>query len=255
MTTAAPRKPRPLLQVFLLTLAALVGIPTLLWGFPGVHALLAIVPALIIAGTALHLRRPEVEGRQVRPGMLVGGLVFGLLFGSASVLMMWAKRAPEAVSVEVSAVIPYPADRVWGVVEDFTGRASWSSWMKDVEHAERGGPLAVGSRFRSKLEIERMPRDAFHEVVALEAPRHLASTVEPFGGSRLEDMVERVTLEASGAGTEVRYRLDYRVTSVMGRALEFMVVRRSMEKMLEHSLERLEGVLRTHAAHDAAMGH
>jgi len=51
-----------MLKPFAIILVALVAISTLIWGFPGVWTLVAIIPAFILAATIAHFRQPREDG-------------------------------------------------------------------------------------------------------------------------------------------------------------------------------------------------
>lgn len=248
-----------MLKFFLPILTLLVVIPTLIWGFPEVWALTAIIPSFIAAATLQHSRqRPEpaataapvapvvpvVPGgpttpRLVRPGVVVLGGLFGLGTGAASVTLMWAAVAPSHIVIASTIEIVAPLDRVWDHVGDPLHRTRWSPWMVDVEPMGRGGKPVPGSEFRAMLALERLEVPATLRVTAITDLTEFQWAVEPQGGSTLANMVETVRLEQKSDRIVVHYELSYDVASVFGRVAERIAVRRAVERTADEAMTRL----------------
>ena len=227
---------------FLVILAVLVALPSILWGFPGAWVLLALVPAFILGTTIAHVRAPREEGSHIRPGVLVLGGMFGLATGTAAVLFMWAAAASPEIVVKRSQTIAASPATIWKLVVEPGHRGDWETWISDIEPVGRGGPIAVGSRYRSNLHMERMEQLGSHRVTDLEPEARLAWTVEPHGGEwRVANVVEKITLTPEGDQTRVDYEIRYEVPSVFGRVLERIIVRQSFDNVVETSLQRLAG--------------
>jgi len=239
-----------MLVPFLVVLAALVLVPTLLWGFPGPWALPAVVPAFIAAATFRHLRVSRddralgpggVQGPQLRPGVIVLGGVFALATGAASLILMWASASPSTIVITSEVEIEAPADRVWAAVVDIPNRTSWSPWIVDAEPIGRGGLPAVGSQYRATLALERFTVPAELVITAYEGDARFAWHVKPSGGSQLADITETVTLVKAGdLSTRVRYELAYEVPTVLGRVGERIAVRGSVERLAESTTSLLK---------------
>lgn len=231
-----------MLKAFLAIAATLIGVSALLWGFPGAWALTAVVPAFILAATLVHFRRPRDLGGQLRPGVLMLGIVFGLGTGAASVLTMYAASAPEDVVIVEAAVFPTTRAAVWRQLGDPKKRPQWNTWIQEVEDVGRGGEPQVGSTYRADLFLERshVPHDLV--VTELVPEVRFGWSLAPMGGlARLEDMRETIALEdAPGGHTRVTYTLTYAVRSVIARVFERVVIRQSLRKVLEASLLQLE---------------
>ena len=104
----------------------------------------------------------------------------------------------------------------------------------DVEPIGRGGPLAVGSRFRATLKFDRYSAPAEMVVTVFEPPLRFSWRVEPTGGSKLDNIVETVTLDRVGdVVTRVNYQLNYDVPTVLGRVGERIAVRGAAERTAE----------------------
>lgn len=239
-----------MLVPFLAVLAALLLVPTLLWGFPGPWALPAVLPAFIAAATFRHLRTPReeraagpggVQGPAFRPAVIVLGGIFALVTGAAALILMWAAAAPSTIVIASEVKIEAPADQIWAAVVDLPNRSSWSPWIADAEPIGRGGAPAVGSQYRATLALERYSVPAELVITAFDRGARFAWHVEPQGGSQLSDITETVTLVSEGPlSTRVRYELAYEVPTVLGRVGERIAVRGSVERLAETTTEMLK---------------
>jgi carbon monoxide dehydrogenase subunit G len=231
------------LKFFLAVLLALVLLPTLLWGFPGPWALTAILPAFIVAATLQHARGPRLaasEPRALRPGVILLGGLFGLLFGTASLVFMWAASAPSTISIERRAEIDAPPSDVWRTVVDFPNRSAWSTWMADADpKGFYNGPV-VGATFTGMLALDRIQVPAELVITTHDPDRAFAWSIKPQGGAELQDILETVTLEPSGERrTRVTYTLAYEVPTTLARVGERIAVRGSVERLAEATVDRL----------------
>lgn len=234
---------------FVVLLALLVLVPTLLWGFAGPWVLLALVPAAVGALTINHVRIPREEravspggvaGPAVRPGVVVLGGLFTLVTGFAAVLFMWAEPAPPRIAISAERVIAASADRVWARVADVSDRKSWCPWIADADPVGRGGPPQVGSTYRGTLALERFTVPGDLTITAFEPDARFAWNVSPSGGSELSNIHETITLiKESDVLTRVRYEIAYEVPTVFGRIGERIAVRGSVERLAETSLDNL----------------
>jgi uncharacterized membrane protein len=238
-----------MLVPFLVVLAALVLIPTLLWGFAGPWALPAVLPAFVAAATYRHFKLPRGEratgadaapGPALRPGVIVLGGLFTVVTGAGALMLMWAAPAPSTIVISSEVVISADAGQVWATVVDLPNRKNWSPWIADAEPIGRGGELAVGSEYRATLALERYTVPAELVVTNLDPEQRFAWHVKPQGGSQLSDINETITLTRDGAvTTRVRYELSYEVPTVLGRVGERIAVRGSVERMAETTADLL----------------
>ncbi len=232
-----------MLKFFLGVLLALVLVPTVLWGFPGPWALTAILPAFIIAATIHHARAPRTETsgpRALRPGVVVLGGLFGLLFSAVSLVFMWASTAPATVQISRSIEIDAPPADIWKTVVDFPNRATWSTWMADADPKGLYQGPVVGSTFTGTLALDRIQVPAELVITALENERRFAWNIVPKGGAELQEILETVTLEPSGERkTRVVYSLAYEVPTTVARVGERIAVRGSVERLAESTVDRL----------------
>ncbi|MFO0744886.1 MAG: SRPBCC family protein [Myxococcota bacterium] len=235
-------------RYFLITLALLVIVPSILWGFAGPWALLALVPSFIIAATIAHVRRPadpdpKAPPRVIRPGVLVLGGLFGLASAAGALLVMWAAGQSPSIVVESELSIDALPTRVWTEVGDPYRRTAWDLWIADFEPVGKAATPAVGAEYRSVLRLERLEVPAMQTISALDAGKTITWQVQPQGGAALENMQETVTLEPQANGqTLARFRLTYEVPSVIGRVAERIAVRGAVERMAAQTLERLRSV-------------
>lgn len=238
----------PALLVFQALLA------TILWGFPGVWVLAGVPAAFILAATISHWRQPrdaEAGSPPLRPGVIVLGSLFTLVFGVGGMSMMWGATAPEVITIEQEIAIVTPRERLWNLIGDPSQRTQWSPWVADVEPIGRGGVPTVGAEWRATLMLERLAVPSTLKVTDIEAFHRLGWDIVPVGGGQLEDMHEEVSMEpaparvgetASDDNFIVRYRLSYRVPGVLGRVSERIVIRRPAERMAEEALKALRAV-------------
>ncbi len=219
----------------------LIVVCTALWGFAGAYVLSAVVPAFILGMTIAHARAPRDEGSHVRPGVLVLGGLFGTITACASVLLMWAATASEDVTIDVSHDVDGSPALIWSTLVDTSQRPQWNTWIVDLEPIGKGGPLEVGSRFRSMLQLEQHQVPGQHVITELAPQEHFAWTIEPPAGSALQRLEEsiRIVAEDANGSTKLTYRLSYKVPSVVGRLFDRLVVRQSFRKVAEESLSRL----------------
>jgi len=116
--------------------------------------------------------------------------------------------------IRVEAIIGASVDAVWARVSDHEATPSWISEVKQVRITEpgrdtRGGLGAVRQvAFKPRLWttvreriIEHRPRERFHYVVFAGMPGLLAHE-------------GRVIVEPSGAGTKLRWEVDFRFRSL-----------------------------------------
>jgi len=234
-------------------LAFQVLLAVILWAFPGVWALAGIPAAFICAATIAHWktpRDPNGAGPAMRPGVLVLGGLFTLVFGVAGMSLMWGATAPESISIEREIVIETPREKLWSLIGDPTQRTQWSPWIADVEPIGRGGAPSVGAEWRATLMLERLAVPATLKVTHVERFQRFGWDIVPVGGGQLEDMHEEVTmthapLKAGDTASDryvIHYRLSYRVPSVLGRVSERMVIRRPAERMADEALKSLQAV-------------
>lgn len=241
-----------MLKPFLIVLAVLIGVPTVLWGFGGAWVLTALIPAFVLGATIAHFRAPREDGRRLRPGVIVLGGLFGLVFSVASVLLQQAAVSPEAISIEESVLVPAPRSLVWELLNDPSKRPRWNTWIKGIEVTGKGGPPAVGQVYRAELSLEHQ----YEVPAALTITEHepevrfgyridpgVVGATPAKRGTGLEDISEVVTLADEGGGTRVTYRLSYVVRSVIGRVMERVVMRQSLRKVLEQSLANLRALV------------
>ncbi|MCB9735662.1 MAG: SRPBCC family protein [Deltaproteobacteria bacterium] len=241
-----------MLKPFLIVLAVLIGVPTAIWGFAGAWVLTAIIPAFVLGATIAHFRAPESDGRRLRPGVIVLGGVFGLGFSTASVLLQQAAVSPEAISIEESVLVPAPRSMVWELLNDPAKRPRWNSWIKGLEPTGKGGPPAIGRVYRAELSLEHQYEvPAALTITDYEPEARFGYRIDPGeigatpvkSGTGLEDIREVIVLADEDGGTRVTYQLSYNVRSTIGRVMERVVMRRSLDKVLEQSLTNLRALV------------
>jgi len=235
------------LKYFAIALAVLVLVPTLLWGFPGLWALTALLPAFIIAATWRHARMPREyeDGPRpatppVRPGVVVLGGLFALVTGGIALTFMWAAAAPSTIVIVSAGRIEAPTAEVWAKVSDIPNRRSWSPWMAGADPIGRSAEVALGMKYRATLALDRHQVPAELEVTAFEDKSRFAWNIVPTGESQLSSILETVTLVPDGErATKVTYELRYEVPTVLARVGERIAVRGSVERLAEATVNLL----------------
>jgi hypothetical protein len=135
--------------------------------------------------------------------------------------------------VEHSAASP---DKVWALLADARG---WPQWAR-FSHARlerEGGPVADG--VGALRVFGTGPVNSYEEVVAFDAPRHLAYELRrgmPIDGYRAD-----VRLEPDGSGTQIRWASTFDRARVPGTAWFFRWFLRTFVRDTARRLARAAG--------------
>ncbi len=236
--------------MFLAPIAAVAALvllgATVAWGWPGVYALAALLPGLLIGATYGHVRRARQGAHPIRPGVIALGIVLGGVTLVASLAVFRAVNEPAAQELTAERVIAVPREELWGVVADLETRPRWSPLVADIEPIGEPGPPAVGQRFRVSMRFEGQPLAAENTLTLVDAPRALAWHIELVGGARLEDLTEAITLQAQGLQTRVRVAIRYRVPTVLGRVVNRLGVRQHFADAVQRAADGLAAYAQDH---------
>ncbi|MGM0577055.1 MAG: SRPBCC family protein [Myxococcota bacterium] len=219
--------------------AALVLVATIAWGWPGVWALLAIPPALLV-GAALANAIDALMGlRKPRPVFVTLGGTIGTFAALVSLLFMWAVHAPEQVAVTEEGTVDVPVETIWPALATPEHWPRWDALTTDVESVGDNPRAVEGASWDTAVTIADQEMPTRHEVLAVEEDRHVAWRVHMPAGTGVEDLRVSVDLEPGPAGTHVAYHLAYRVPTVAGRALDRVMVRAAFHEAARRSLDGL----------------
>ena len=122
-------------------------------------------------------------------------------------LLIYASTRPDQFRVERSQVINAPAERIYGLVNDFHLWTQWSPWEKldpAMQRSYSGTPSGMGTAYawtgNSKVGAGRM------EIVEAQPPHKLVlklDFIKPFEGHNLAEF----SFTATGQATEVRWSM------------------------------------------------
>jgi uncharacterized protein YndB with AHSA1/START domain len=154
--------------------------------------------------------------------------------------------------IRVETTINTPVEVVWARVSDYEATPSWVAEVKQVRITEpgattRGGLGAVREvafkprRWTTILEriTEYRPRERFHYVVFAGMPGLLGHE-------------GRVIVEPAGAGTKVRWEVDFRFRSLHWFRILVPSFARQFEGVLQGGLDELKRQLEAAPAQSAA---
>jgi uncharacterized membrane protein len=217
----------------------LVGIVSLIWGWPGSVGLLALAPGLVLGATLVHLVDAYMGLRPLRLTFVMLGILLGTFSSLAAMLVMVAANVPEEIVLETSLETDCSQEEIWWAVGEPLRWTRWDYWLGDLEPSEVQADGKVGRIYRSVVSIAGQQLDTRHHLTAFEPKEHFAWRIELPEGSALVDLRQRVDLEPANGAIHLRMRLAYRLPSILGRALHELMFRRSFEETLALSLQGL----------------
>jgi hypothetical protein len=158
---------------------------------------------------------------------------------SANLALMW--RCELGVDIDQDPVAVYRR------LSDLTRHSDFSDGLAHVEKTT-AGPIAVGSRFRSK---ETVPGklESFSEITALEEPRLIAwkAWVPHTMRTRWEFRLER-----RGTGTRLTQISEWEAAGPLGWLMLNLHRKRNAPKENRRTLERIKAVLESGAREEVA---
>ena len=224
----------------MLTLAGTVA-----WGWPGIYALIALFPAVLIGGTAGHLIRAKQGIVSIRPGLIAIGGVMGFVGIIVAGAAFSAATSPERVEVSVTETVDHSPQTVWSMTGAAETIPRWNALITDTEPIGKESVKHVGDRYQVALNFDGRKMPSEIEILEWEENRRISLTFQLNPGTEIMDLKETVSLKPAEKGkkTTVTYTISYRVPSVLGRALNNFVVRPMFEQSARSSLSHLRKAL------------
>ena len=138
--------------------------------------------------------------------------------------------------VERTFSIPQPPDAVFDYLGDFTHTNEWDPGT--VETTLVAGDGGVGTTYANTSEFMGRRVELSYETTAYERPRR----VQFRGRNDRATTVDTLTFTASGAGTEIHYRADFDLGTVLN-LLAPLFVRRKLESLADDTVAQIQRVL------------
>lgn len=114
-----------------------------------------------------------------------------------------------AMGITAKIQVAAPPERVFDVLSDFANHGSWANQKAGLQvKPVSGGPLAVGSTFRSEQTFAGKHHEADIKVTKVSAPTTLAFVAHQEGGKKPVDYTSTFTLTPAGGGTLVQRTLE-----------------------------------------------
>lgn len=231
-----------LLPIGLVTgIIAVVGIAT--GGWPGLWALVALLPGGILGATFAHMWRAKQGINDLRPGVIALGIGLGGMTTVAAVLIYGGASADPSVRLEAQVVVDMPPQLVWEKAADPLQRPTWSSLVRDVEPIGDLSAARPGKLYRALFVIQSKAVPVELEILEASAPEKLTWRVAFPAGTRMHELRDTVRLEAADGGTRVTHTLSYEVPEVMARVFDRLFIRGWLSDAVAGGVQALPGQL------------
>ena len=217
----------------------LVAVVSLVWGWPGPIAALALAPGLVLGATLVHLVDAYMGSCRLRLLFTMFGILLGTFSSLAAILLMVAANVPEEVVLERSLETECSQEQVWWAVGEPLRWTRWDYWLGDLEPEGPRTAEKEGRVYRSVLSVAGQQIDTRHHLTDFEPHKRVSWRVELPEGSALVDVRQEIELLRENGSLRLRMRLAYRLPSIMGRAFHELIFRRSFEDTLTLSLQGL----------------
>ena len=196
------------LAVFIIS-ALLVAVATVVGGWPGWYALLALIPGVIIGLPLDHAINAYLLRQPLRLFYVAAGMMLGVMSGMLVVLIMSVANAPSAITITASGTINAPVPRVWKTVEAPISWAQWDALVGQLEAKSHSGPT-VGSTWKGVTQIAGQSIPTTNTITAYDPPNRFAWTIALPKGTRISALSEELQLKPTGDNaTRATYTLRY----------------------------------------------
>lgn len=143
--------------------------------------------------------------------------------------------------VERTFTVTRPVDEVFAYLADFEHTNEWDPGT--VRTTRTSGDGGVGTTYANTSEFMGRTTDLTYETV-----EHRPPTKVVFRGTNDSATTrDTLTLAASGAGTQVHYRADFRFKPLV-QLVASLVLRRKLEKLADETVAQLTRVLERRVA-------
>ena len=221
-----------------IALAAIVGLGSLVWGFPGVYGLVGVMPAIIIGGTYTHISNARNKLVELRPGVIAIAVILGGL--GLIVTGGFYKAAGTPVEKIIQATIETKiADKeVLAFVKDPLNLSRWNGFYQDVERVGTAN-AKPGSEYDVSLKFENQRVAAKMTVLETDSPTKFSWSLNFGPQANLQDFTEVIEVSTVKKKTVIRHTTSYRVESIVSRMLNNFVIGDMFEALSHESLTHL----------------
>jgi carbon monoxide dehydrogenase subunit G len=135
--------------------------------------------------------------------------------------------------VERTFTVPRPPEAVFDYLGDFTHTNEWDPGT--VETTRTSGDGGAGTTYANTSEFLGRRVELTYETTAYERPRR----VQFRGTNKRTTTMDTMTFTASGAGTEIHYRADFDLGTVLN-LLAPLFVRPKLESLADDTVAQIQ---------------
>lgn len=230
---------RQLIAIATVSLLLILG-ATILWGWPGAWALIALGPGVLLGTVVTHLIDAWLHG--ARPRLIFTTLAgsFGTVMALFAMMVMASATSPPERQVSRSRTTQLSPDQLWTIAAPIEMWERWEALVREARaEAQTGATPAVGARYVATMLISGREVPATLVVTAWEPRRHARWQVEWPAGSAFDAMALDLSIEPTSAGTTATFTLSYAVPSVTARAIERWALRPTLDASAAESIDTL----------------
>jgi len=212
---------------------------TLLWGWPGTYAWLALAPGVLLGATGGHLINARRGLTTLRPGVLSIGVVMGSIATLVALMFFWAHAASPHHEVTRTQPLAVEAETLWSVVADLERLPNWNPWYTDVEAIGRSVQPVAGARFRAATQLESHAFLAEIVVSEYEPPSHIAWRLDTETQGRMQVEEERLDIKTTREGCTVSYTIGYELPTPATRVIHALFLGAIFENLVNEASKGL----------------
>ena len=218
--------------------AIILGLGSLVWGFPGIYGLMGLMPAVIIGGTFTHISNARQKLVEFRPGVIAIAVILGGLGLVVTGGFYKASSTPAEKLIEARIETKLQETDVLAFVKDPANLSRWNGFYQDVERVGKanGEP---GSKYDVSLKFENQRVAAKMTILETDSPNTYRWTLDFGPQANLQDFVEVVEVARVEEKTVIRHITTYRVDSIVSRMLNNFVIGDMFEGLSRESLNHL----------------
>ena len=218
--------------------AVIVGLGSLVWGFPGVYSLAGLMPAIIIGGTYTHISNARQKLVEMRPGVIAIAVILGGLGLVITGGFYKAASTPAEKTIEAAIETEVSDREVLAFVKNPVNLSRWNGFYQDIEGVGQasGDP---GSEYDVSLKFENQRVAAKMTVLKTDSPDAYSWSLDFGPQANLQDFIEIVEVSRTKEKTVIRHTTRYRVDSIVSRMLNNFVIGDMFEGLSRESLTHL----------------